>query len=161
MGIHLGLECVHESVHVFMSIWLPVSSQTPMHSYTETRVALCGSVFFVPFTSFLLPQLVWNVYMHWCMYLCQSEFWIQLHPLCIVTWKHGCYCVALCVLQWSHFGSQTLVRMCTCISIYTILPTLLPNVCFHSISHTYMDRWLSSVWHCVCLPVISICGPTS
>ena len=39
------LECVHASVHVFMSIWLLVSPQTPMHSYTDTWEPPCGSVF--------------------------------------------------------------------------------------------------------------------
>ena len=72
------LECVHASGHVFMSIWLLVSPQTPMHSYTETRVALCGSVFLShsPHLCFL------NLYgMCTCistMYLCQPEFWILL-----------------------------------------------------------------------------------
>ena len=39
------LEFVHASVHVFMSIWLLVSPQTPMHSYTDPWEPPCGSVF--------------------------------------------------------------------------------------------------------------------
>ena len=39
------LEFVHASVHVFMSIWLLVSPQTPMHSYTDPWEPPCGSAF--------------------------------------------------------------------------------------------------------------------
>ena len=115
-GYTAWLECVYALVHVYMSTWLPMSTQTSLHSYMETWVPLCGSVF---------PQLVWNVYMHQYMYLCQPEFWMSApSPICIVTvetWMS--YCVADCVF-WSHlhFCSQTLVRMCTCISICNLSP---------------------------------------
>ena len=39
------LECVHASVHEFMSTWLPMSGASPMHSLMETWVPLYGSVF--------------------------------------------------------------------------------------------------------------------
>ena len=40
MGIQHWLECVHESVHVFMSIWFSSITSNPLcHSYIETRVA--------------------------------------------------------------------------------------------------------------------------
>ena len=39
------LECVYASVHVCMSTWLPISPQTPMHSYMETWVCLDGTMF--------------------------------------------------------------------------------------------------------------------
>ena len=54
----IGLECVHASVHIFMSTWLPISPQTPMHSYMETWVPLCGSVFVSQSPLFLVPHLV-------------------------------------------------------------------------------------------------------
>ena len=37
------LECVHASVHVYMSTQLPVLAQHPMDSYMETWVPLCDS----------------------------------------------------------------------------------------------------------------------
>ena len=37
------LECVHASVHVFMSTWLSMSSPPPMSSYMEKWVTLCGT----------------------------------------------------------------------------------------------------------------------
>ena len=39
------LECVHASVHEFMSTWLLMSGPLPMHSLMETWVPLYGSVF--------------------------------------------------------------------------------------------------------------------
>ena len=61
------LECVHASVHEFMSTWLLMSGPLPMHSLMETWVPLYGSVF---------------------------------------------------VSQSSYFCSHTLFRMCLCISTY-------------------------------------------
>ena len=39
------LECVHASVHEFMSTWLLMSGPPPMHSLMETWVPLYGRVF--------------------------------------------------------------------------------------------------------------------
>ena len=52
----LCLECVHASVHVFMSTQLPMLAQTPMDSHMETWVHLCGSVC-VPVMSYLVQHL--------------------------------------------------------------------------------------------------------
>ena len=38
------LECVHASVHDFMSTWLSMSAPPPMYSYRETWVSQCGTV---------------------------------------------------------------------------------------------------------------------
>ena len=70
------LECVHASVHEFMSTWLLMSGPPPMHSLMETWVPLYGSVF---------------------------------------------------VSQSSHFCCHTLFRMCTCISTW-IYVYLTPHV---------------------------------
>ena len=128
-------ECVHASVHIFMPTWLLNSVPSPIHSDVETWVSVCGTVY-VAVISFLFPHLGQNVYMHQDIYLCQPEFWILLHSLSIVTWKHRCHCVTLCVLQSSHFCSQTLVRMCTYISICTFL-CLIPHVWFTPLPYLY------------------------
>ena len=134
-------KCVHASVHVFMSIWLLVSPQTPMHSYTETRVALCGSVFVSHSPHFYSLNLYGMcTCISTCIYANQSSEFCS-HPLCIVTWKHGYYCVALCVLQSSHFCSQTLVWMCTCISTY-IYANLTSKFC--SIPYPYSHGKMGS-----------------
>ena len=38
------LECVHASVHVLMSTRVMNSGPSPLHSYMETWVAICGTV---------------------------------------------------------------------------------------------------------------------
>ena len=50
------LECVHASVHVFMSTKLPMLAQPPMDSYMETWVPLCDNVC-VPVTLLLVTHL--------------------------------------------------------------------------------------------------------
>ena len=73
--------CVHLSPHVW--------STTPMDSYMEMWVQpLCHCVC-VPLTLLVVTHLVKNVYMHWYMYLCPPGCPCILHPLCIVTCKHG------------------------------------------------------------------------
>ena len=98
--------CSSDSPFQFDALWI----------VTWKDVCPCVAAFLCPIHLIVLPQLVWNVYMHQYMYLCEPEFWILLHLLCIVTWKHGCQCVALCMLQSSHFCSRDLFKMCTCIS---------------------------------------------
>ena len=54
---------------------------------------------------------------------------MSVHPLSIVTWNHGYPWVTLCASQSSHFCSNTLVRMCSCI-ITCIYVHLTPYVRF-------------------------------
>ena len=118
------LECVHASVHIFMSTQLPMLVQPPMHCYMETWIPLCGSVCVCPnhHTTGPIPWLKCihasvHVYMSTWLTMSASLFWI-------VIWKPGCPCVVVCVcvsvcvaviLLWSH----TLIKMCTCISTCT------------------------------------------
>ena len=52
------LECVHASVHVFMSTQLQILAQPPMDSYMDTWKPLCGTVLVcVPVTLLLVPHL--------------------------------------------------------------------------------------------------------
>ena len=57
-GLTPWLECLYVSVHVFTSTWLPMSPQTPMHSYMETWVPLWGTVFVSQSLHFCPPTLV-------------------------------------------------------------------------------------------------------
>ena len=52
------LECVHTSLHEFMSTLHPMSGTPPMDSYMECWVPLCGHCMCVPVTLFLLLHLV-------------------------------------------------------------------------------------------------------
>ena len=83
------LECVHASVHEFMSTWLLICGPAPRHSLMETWVPLYGSIF---------------------------------------------------VSQSSHFWSDTLFRMCTCISTW-IYVYLTPHVSPPPMD-SYMESWV-------------------
>ena len=54
------LECVHASVHEFMSTLHPMSGPPPMDSYMESWVPLCVTVCHVcvPVTLVVVPHLV-------------------------------------------------------------------------------------------------------
>ena len=110
------LECVHASVHVFMSTCLPMSTPHPMNSLMETWVTLCDIVYLsqsLCFWSHTLDR----------MCTCNSNqfmsTWLSLsapppmHTL-METWVplYG----SVFVSQSPHFCSHTLFRMCTCIS---------------------------------------------
>ena len=98
------LECVHASVHEFMSTWLPMSGPPPMDSYHGSLGAPvwhCGCVFQSPHLWSNMPCLE-CVHVSY-MYLCPScthplpDFpCLLVHP-CAVTCRHGCHWVALCV----------------------------------------------------------------
>ena len=113
------LECVHASVHEFMSTWLLMSNSTPMYSLMETWVPLYGSVFVSQSSHFCCHTLVENVYMHQYMNLCLPYTPCLIHtPMdsYMESWVHQC--VSACVSQSCYFCSYTLFRMCTCISTW-------------------------------------------
>ena len=112
------LECVHASVHEFMSTWLLMSGPPPMLCLTEPgcpfmTVCLCPS----HLISVATPCLE-------CVHASVHEFMSTLHPMSgpppmdsyMESWVP--LCITLSVshspLLWSH----TLFRMCTCISTW-------------------------------------------
>ena len=52
------LECVHASVHEFMSTLHPMSGPPPMDSYMEMLGASVCHFVYVPFTLIVVPHLV-------------------------------------------------------------------------------------------------------
>ena len=119
------LECVHASVHEFMSTWLLMSGPPPMHSLMETWVPLYGSVFVSQSShlSVATPCLE-------CVHASVHEFMSTLHPmsgppLWIVTWKVGCPCMSVCLCP-IHPGSGP-------------TPCL---ECVHASVHEFMSTWL-------------------
>ena len=118
------LECVHASVHEFMSTWLLMSGPPHVHSLMETWVPLYRSVC-VPVISFLLPHLVYNVYMHQYMNLCLPYTPCLVHRLWIVTFKVGCPCVSL--------------HVCPSHLIFVPTPCL---ECVQASVHEFMSTWL-------------------
>ena len=109
-----------------MSTWIPMLAQPPMDSYMETWVTLCDSVCVSQSPCFWSQTLV-------RMCTCIST-WIYVHltthvystPLCIVGWKHGCPCVALCVCHNHPTSGHTSCLECVHPSVHVFMSTWLP-----------------------------------
>ena len=121
------LECVHASVHEFMSTLHPMSGPPPMDSYMESWVP-CVSLHVCPSHLIFVPTPCLE-----CVQASVHEFmstWLlmsgppPLHSL-METWVplYG----SVFVSQSSHFCCHTLFRMCTCISTW-IYVYLTPHV---------------------------------
>ena len=138
-----GLECVHASVHMFMSIWPLVSPQSSMYCYTETWGPLCGNVFvsqsphFCSHTLFSMCTCISTcIYVHLTPHVFSTSYcshptsvhasvhefmstWLPMSALShlnsfMKTWVPLCDIV--CLSESSYFWSHTFVRICTCIS---------------------------------------------
>ena len=114
------LECVHASVHEFMSTWHPMCGPLPMHSLMESWVSLyvseclCASHLIV-----CLPTPCLE-----CVHASVHEFMSTLHPMSgsppmdsyMESWVALCVTLSMSHSPWS--WSHTLFRMCTCISTW-------------------------------------------
>ena len=109
------LECVHASVHEFMSTWLPMSTPSPMHSWMETWMPLCGIMCLSQLPYFCSPTCLDCV--HASAHVFMSTWLPMSAPsLCIVWWKTWVPMYAnVFVSQSPYFHSHTLFRMCTSI----------------------------------------------
>ena len=121
------LECVHASVHKFMSTLNPKSSPSPMDSYMESWVHLCVTAC-VSHSPWLWSRTLFR------MCTCIST-WIYVH-LAAYVWSTvyakfdgnlGALYGSVFVSQSPHFCCHTLFRMCTCISTW-IYVYLTPQV---------------------------------
>ena len=96
------LDCVCASVHIFMSTFLPKWAQPPMDSYKESWVPVLIT-FCVQ-----LPCLWSHTLFRMCTWI---NTWIYvkpnwsylLHPVCIVLWKSGYPCMAVCLWPVTSF----------------------------------------------------------
>ena len=138
------LECVHASVHVLMSTWVPHSASFPLHSYMEHGFqcvvqCVCSS----QSTSVPTP---WLESVHASVHVFMST-WLPISPKTpmhsyMETWVSQCGPV--CVLPI--FCSHTLFTMCTCISTWINIHLTAP-VC--STPHEKFDGNMGApVWHC-------------
>ena len=130
------LECVFASVHVWMSTWLRISPQTPMHSYMETWILLYGTVF-VSQSTHLCSQTLFR--MCTCISPCTS--------LSIVMWNHRCPFVVLCMCPNHLIFASVHVFMSTLFSMSAPPPM-----------HSYMETWVSQCGT-VCIAVIPLLFP--
>ena len=130
---------VHASVHEFMSTWLPMSAPPPMHSLMETWVPLCGIV------CLLRSPCLWT---HTLFRMCTCiSMWIYvhcpcvLHSLCIVWWKAGWPCTAVCLCPSHLISVWTPCLGCVHASVHVCMSTWLPMLAKHPMD-CYMERWV-------------------
>ena len=134
------LECVYASVHVFMSTCLSMSAIPPMHSYMETWVSQCGTVC-VAVIPLLFPHLGQNVYMHQYMYLCPLDSQYHPKPLCIVWWKHGYSCMALCLCPSHLISVPRPCLECVHIPVHVFMSNQLPMLAQPPMD-SYVETWV-------------------
>ena len=93
------------------------------------------------------------------MYLCQHGFQILVHPLCIVTWKHGCQCVTYCVCSSQSTSVPTPCLECVHGSVHVFVLIWLPMSAKPPLDR-YMETWVPiCVNVCVCVPVTLLMIP--
>ena len=118
------LECVHASIHEFMSTLHSMSGPPPMDSYMESWVTPVCHFVCVPFTPVVVPPLVW-------LFTCIST-WIYVHlaayvwsnTLGIVWWKPGCPCMAVCFCPSHLISVATPCLECVWASVHEFMSTL-------------------------------------
>ena len=140
------LECVHASVHEFMSSWLLMCGPPPMHSLMETWVPLYGSVFDVPVISFQCSTsclVCGHASVHEFMsILTPHEFMSGPLVLWIVTWKVGWPCVSLHVCPSHLIFVPTPCLECVQASVHEFMSSWL-LMCGPPPIHSLMETWVS------------------
>ena len=116
------LECVHGSVHEFMSTLHPMSGPPPMDSYMEIWCT-CVSLHVCPIHPGCGPTPCLE-----CVNASVHEFMSTLHPkfgppLWIVTWKVGCPCVSLHVCRSPFIFVATPCLECVHGSVHEFMST--------------------------------------
>ena len=186
------LECVHASVHEFMSTLHTIPGPPPMDSYMESWIPLCvtacvsKSPYFYSCTLFRmctciskwiyvhLAVYVWSnllcivwwkpgctpmavclspshlifvptpcldVYIHQYMNLCPLGCLCLVHPLCIVWWKPGCPCMAVCLCPSHLISVATPCLECVHASVHEFMSTLHP-MSGPPPMDSYMESWV-------------------
>ena len=136
------LECVHASVHEFMSTLHPMSGPPPMDSYMEIWMPLCVTL------SVSHSPWLWS---HTLFRMCTCiSTWIYVHlaiyvwctPLCIVWWKswHPCMAVSLCPSYLISVATPCLE--CVHASVHEFMSTLHP-MSGPPPMDSYMESWVN------------------
>ena len=135
------LEYIYASVHVFMSTWLPMSPETTMHSYMETWVSPYGTVF-VSKSPHFCSHTLFRICT--CISTCTDvnmSCKFCLHPLCIVTCKHGFPCVAQFVCSSQSTSGPTPHLECVHASVHILISTWFPMLAQPPMD-SYKQTWV-------------------
>ena len=135
------LECVHASVHEFMSTLPSMSGPAPMDSYMDSWVPLCVSAcvsqspYFCSCTLFRMCTCIrkWILCPPGCLCLTQ--------PLCIVWWKPGCPCMTVCLCPSHLISVATPCREFVHRSVHKFMSTCL-LISGPTPMHSLMKMWV-------------------
>ena len=137
------LECVHASVHEFMSTLHPTSGPLPvMDSYMESWVALCvtACVSQSPcFCSYTLFRMCTSI-STWIYVQLAAYVWST--PICIVWWKPGCPCMTVCLCASHLISVATPCLECVHASVHEFMSTLHPMSGAPRMD-SYMESWVA------------------
>ena len=118
------LECVHASVCEFMSTWLPMSAAPLCIAWWKHEHPLVASCFC--HNHFLSGHTPWLECVHASVHVYRSTWLQKCSPPPLHSYMESWVLlyITVYVLQSPHFCSNTLFRMCTCISacIYVHMP---------------------------------------
>ena len=118
------LECVYALVHVYMSTWLPMSTQTNLHSNMERWVPLCGRIFV-------------SHSPHYVASTCMECVHASVHVL-MWTW------VLNSAQSPMHSDMETWVSVCGTVYV-AVISFLFPHLvleCVHALVHVFMPTWV-------------------
>ena len=82
-----------------------------------------------------------------------------LKPLCIVTWKHGCSCMALCLCPSHLISIPTPCLECVHESVHVLMSTQLPILAQPPMD-SYMETWVLVCGSVCVAPSHPACHPT-
>ena len=91
------------------------------------------------------------------MYTCPPDSQCQIKLVCIVTWKHGCSCVAVFLFPIHLICVPLTCMECEHTSVHVYMPTWFLNSA-PSLMHSNMETWMSLCGN-VCFAVIPLLFP--
>ena len=133
------LECMHASVHVILSTWLHVCSNPYAYLHGNMGSSMWHCVCVLQSSHFWSHTLV-RMCICTCTYVHLTPN-ITSNPFCIVTWKHGCPCVALCLCSNHLISVSTPCLECVHTAVHLFMPTWLP-ISPQTLMHNYMETWV-------------------
>ena len=134
------LECVHASVHEFMSSWLLMCSPPPMHNLKNPGCP-CMAVCLIPSHLFSVATPCLE-----CVHASLHEFMSSWLLMCSPPPMHnlknpGCPCMAVCLIPSHLFSVATPCLECVHASVHEFMSTLHP---MSGPPHmdSYMESWV-------------------
>ena len=153
------LKCIHASVHVFMSTWIAMLPQPPMHSYMETWVFMCVTVCVPHLPCFACGLTPWLKCVHASVHVYMSTWLPMSAPPELNSFMETCGTAVWHYVHPSHPTSGPIPWLeCLHVSVHVFMSTWLPML-VKPPKDNYMETWLPHVSLCV-HPSHPACGST-